>query len=112
MIKKYFFKDQKDCETFFRRLAENCKEEFTPDLIFEGNSDKRYQYIMDIAEIIGYKNIGIRARDYEDADVDFVDTLYLRLNRKNPNADTDNRVWIEADEISLETDGTLRIWWD
>jgi hypothetical protein len=109
---KHFFKDQRDCEAFFARVALNCGKEFTPTFVFEGNSGTTYQYIIDIAKIIGYKNIGVGTAKYANAELDFVDEIYIRLRGENPDNDTDNRVWIEAAEVSLEADGTLRIWWD
>jgi len=110
--KKYFFSGKNDCEAFFARVAANCKKELTPDFVFEGNSRKQYQYIMDIAKIIGYENIGVAFTNYFDEELDFVDEIFFRLRGQNPDDDTDNRVWIEADEVSLEADGSLRVWWD
>ena len=110
--KKYFFSGKNDCETFFARVANNLGREFTPNFVFEGNSGKQYQYIMDIAKIIGYENIGVSFDDYFDEELDFVDEIFIRLRGQNPDDDTDNRVWIDGDEVSLEADGSLRVWWD
>ena len=110
--KKYFFNGQSDCEAFFAKVAKNCRKELTEDFVFEGNSGQKYQYIKNIARIVGYENIGVSFDDYADDSLDFVDEIFIRLRGQNPEDGSDNCVWIEADEISLEADGTLRIWWD
>lgn len=113
--KIHWFRAQEDCEKFFTKLAENCGEKLTPAFVFEGNSQKTYQWIIDVANIIGYESIGVLERDYkdifEDSDYyDHQDEIFIKpsYHFKQDN----NRVWIEADEVSLESDGSIRIWWD
>lgn len=89
--KKHFFRDQKECEAFFTRVAMNYGDELTSDFVFEGNSGTTYQYVIDIAKIIGYENIGVGIEEYTALDLDFVDEIYIRLRGQNPDDDTDNR---------------------
>lgn len=112
--KIHWFIGQEDCEKFFTKLAENVGKKLTPAFVFEGNSRKTYQWIIDVANIIGYDSIGVLENDYErvleDSDIDFQDEIFIKPSYHFKQ--DDNRVWINADEVSLESDGSIRIWWD
>ena len=110
--KIHWFLGQGDCERFFGLVAKNNGEELNPKFVFEGNSGTTYQYIIDIAKIIGHENIGVLQHDYDDSEIDFVDEIFIQPSRSMSNNRDDNRVWLEADEVSLESDGSIRIWWD
>ena len=112
--KIHWFRAQEDCEKFFTKLAENCGKKLTPAFVFEGNSRTTYQWIIDVANIVDYESIGVLENDYErvleGSDIDFQDEIFIKPSYHFKQ--DDNRVWIEADEVSLESDGSIRIWWD
>lgn len=109
--KIHWFKNKKDCEEYFARCAKNIEMEFSPDFVFEGNSRVEFQYVINIANIVGWNNIGVKETDFELTDIDHIDELYLRICGKFPHGDRP-RVFLDADEVSIEADGTIRIWWD
>lgn len=109
---KHFFKDEQECKDFFGRVAKNNDEELSPNFVFEGNSSKKFSFIMDIARIVGYENIGIDVCDYEDEETSYVDKIFVRLNGKQTDDDSGNCVWIVADDIAIDADGSLCIFFD
>ena len=111
MSKVHFFKDQKECEEFFKLVAKNNNEPFSDDFIFEGNSGMKYEWIREIGETLGYNRIGVVSEIRKDAD--FIDEIFIEIT----NIDwvckgIKSRIWIDADEVSIEPGGYLRLWWD
>lgn len=109
--KIHWFKDRADCEAYFARCAENIGEEFSPEFVFEGNSNVNFQYVIDAANVIGWENIGVAEGWFEQDDLDYIDELYFRIRGEFPRSEK-QRVFLDADEVSIEADGTIRIWWD
>lgn len=109
---KHFFKDKVECEEFFRRMAKNDGKELTPEYIFEGNSSQKYEFIQTLADMFGYENIGVDEDRFILEDIDFVDTVYVNfvntLGLKKPT----KNLWIDADEMYIDTNGILKLWWD
>lgn len=108
--KVHWFRRQEDCEAFFKRLAENEEESFSENLIIEGNSNTKYNWIITASNLVGYEKIGIDEDFYTDDDVDYIDTVYLDIN--NFKKSNTRFLWLDGDEVSLESDGIIRIWWD
>lgn len=109
--KIHWFKDRTDCEAYFARCAKNIGEEFSPEFVFEGNNNVNFRYVIDVANIIGWENIGVAEYRFKKDDLDHIDELYFRIRGEFPRS-TQPRVFLIADEVSIEADGTIRIWWD
>lgn len=109
--KIHWFKDRTACETYFARCAKNIGKEFSPEFVFEGNSNVNFQYVIDVANVIGWENIGVAERWFERDDLDHIDELYFRIRGEFPRSEQP-RVFLDADEVSIEADGTIRVWWD
>ena len=82
---KYRIKDKADFERIFKKIAELDNEELNDGFIVEGNHDITYGDIKATCELIGY--------DF------FLLPLFL-FGGAIP------------DELGIEDDGTLRLWFD
>lgn len=109
--KIHWFKDRTACEAYFARCAKNIGKELSPEFVFEGNSNVNFQYIIDVANVIGWENIGVAERWFEMDDLSHIDELYLRIRGEFPRSEQ-QCVFLDADEVSIEADGTIRVWWD
>ena len=106
----HWFTGKDDCEQFFKRLAENEEEPFSENLIIEGNSNTKYNWIITVSNLVGYEKIGIDEDFYTDNGVSYIDTVYLDINNfKKSNAQF---LLLDGDEVSLESNGIIRVWWD
>jgi len=108
----HFFTGKDDGENFFKRMAENNEEELTSNFIFEGNSEKRYEWIENLVSVVGWENIGVEERDYERKNVEFVDTIFINVNEFSERDANSPYIDIGGDEVSLSADGIIIIWWD
>lgn len=109
--KIHWFKNRTACEAYFARCAKNIGKEFSPEFVFEGNCNVKFQYVIDAANVIGWENIGVAERWFELDDLDHIDELYFRIRGEFPRSEQP-RVFLDADEVSIEADGTIRVWWD
>lgn len=114
---KVRIKNQEHLEQIFRQFAENEGEEFSPDLIIEGNSELSLKDLMETCEVIGYENLLL-----DDIFVDFphshCDTFYIDLigiKGFRFGLGVESVVFFGGripDELDFENDGTLRVWFD
>ena len=114
--KIHWFTGKEDCESLFAKIARNCGKEFTEDFVFEGNSGADFSWIIRCAKIIGWDNIGVNENDYTDNELDYEDEVFLNVTCTKPTLWEDKtRIFIDADEVSIEYDGKdtfIRVWWD
>ena len=114
--KIHWFTGKDDCESFFAKIAHNCEEDLTEDFVFEGNNDISFDWIIRCAKIIGWTNIGVTEKDYNDATLDYEDEIFLNVTCTKPEIyDDSDRIFIDADETSIEFNGKdtfIRVWWD
>ena len=114
--KIHWFTGKEDCESFFAKIARNCGKEFTEDFVFEGNSGTDFSWIIQCAKIIGWTNIGVTEDNYNDEDINFEDEILLNVTCTKPELYYDDtRIFIDADETSIEFNGKdtfIRVWWD
>ena len=107
----HFFKNKAECEEFFGRMAKNDGEELTLDYIFEGNSSRKYGWIQQLGDLVGYENIGVEDDRFSLPDIDFVDEIYINLKTAKWG-DVTKVVWIDGDEIYIDTDGGRYLYGD
>lgn len=108
----HWFITQEDCEQFFSRMAKNNDEELTPDFVFEGNSAKKYGWVIALSRIVGYENLGIREKDYKNDEIDFIDEFFIKPARVVGAREKARGVSLVADEVFLAPDGSITLWWD
>lgn len=114
----YQFKSMSDMEKVFDKMRINYDDEDEPvltnDFIIEGNSSTTYGWLKNVATNIGVTNVYILQEDYDgimDSDYQFVDTIFLDI--KNIDwLSFKNEIDIAADEVTLDKNGMLRLWWD
>ena len=112
MKKVHWFISEEDCKQFFEKMAKNNDTELTPDFCFEGNSGTCYKWVSCIAKIVGFENIGVLQKNYEDKDVDFIDEFFIKPTRLVYPPEDVHAVDIGADEVYLNPDGSISLWWD
>ena len=114
--KIHWFTGKEDCETFFAKIAHNCEKDLTENFVFEGNSGTDFSWIILCAKIIGWTNIGVVEDDYNDVDLDYEDEILLNVTCTKPELyHDDTRIFLDADEVSIEFNGKdtfIRVWWD
>ena len=117
---KYRIKDKADFERIFKKIAELDNEELTDGLIVEGNHDITYGDIKATCELIGYDLLLLPQEivdSLERGEYSHIDTFYIdiiHLTKLDPNFTGWLFLFGEAipDELSIEDDGTLRLWYD
>lgn len=117
---KYRIKDKADFERIFKRAAELGNKELSNGFIVEGNHDITYGDIKATCELIGYDLLLLSQEmvdDLEKGKYSHIDTFYIdiiHLTKLDPNFTG----WLflfggaTPDELSIEDDGTLRLWYD
>ena len=119
---KYRIKDEEDFERIFTKFAKNYGEELGDNTIIEGNNDITYGAIKVTCKLVGYENILLPVETIESierGEETHVDTFYidiLGLNKLNidlmPYGCADILGGAIPDELGIEADGTLRLWYD
>jgi len=108
----HWFITQEDCEQFFSRMAKNNDEELTPDFVFEGNSEKKYGWVIALSKIVGYENLGVREKDYKNDEIEFIDEFFIKPANNIQHSGDIRSVDIDADEATIMPDGSISLWWD
>lgn len=114
---KIRIKDKEHLEQIFKQFAENEEEEFSLDLIVEGNSELSLKDLMETCEVIGYENLLLEDSFVENprshCDTFYIDLIGIKGFRFGLGVES---VWFfggkNPDELSFENDGTLRVWFD
>lgn len=117
---KYRIKDKADFERIFKKIAELDNEELNNGFIVEGNHDITYGDIKATCELIGYDLFLLPQEvldDLERGEYSHVDTFYIdivNLTMLDPNFTGSLFLFGGAipDELGIEDDGTLRLWFD
>ncbi|WP_300764438.1 hypothetical protein [Helicobacter sp. UBA3407] len=110
-------KDKEHLEQIFKQFAEDEGVELSPNLIIEGNSELTIKDLQETCEVIGYENL-LLDNDFvknprSHCDTFYIDLLGIKGFRFGLGVEW---VWFFGgkipDELSLENDGTLRVWFD
>lgn len=117
---KYRIKDKADFERILKKIAELDNEELNNGFIVEGNHDITYGDIKATCELIGYDLLLLPQEivdDIERGKCLHIDTFYIdiiNLTKLDPNFTGSRFLFGGAipDELSIEEDGTLRLWFD
>ncbi|MBD5165229.1 hypothetical protein [Helicobacter sp.] len=116
-MEKTRIKNKEHLEQIFKQFAENEEEEFSPDLLIEGNSELSLKDLIETCEVIGYENL-LLDDEFVKNPRSHCDTFYIDLIgiKELKFGSNDKFVWFMGgkipDELSLENDGTLRVWFD
>ena len=117
---KYRIKDKADFERIFKKIAELSKKELNNGFIVEGNHSITYGDIKATCELIGYDLLLLQQEvldDLERGKYSHIDTFYIdiiHLTKLDPNFTGSLFLFGGAipDELEIEYDGTLRLWFD
>ena len=115
---KYRIKDKADFERIFKKIAELDNEELNDGFIVEGNHDITYGDIKATCELIGYDLFLLPQEIVDDLDrgkYSHIDTFYIdiiHLTKLDPNFTGSLFLFGGAipDELCIEEDGMLRLW--
>lgn len=117
---KYRIKDKADFERIFKKIAELSNKELNDSLIVEGNHSITYGDIKATCELIGYDLLLLPQEvldDLEMGEYSHIDTFYIdiiHLTELDPNFTGSLFLFGGAipDELEIEEDGTLRLWFN
>ena len=117
---KYRIKDKADFERIFKKIAELSKKELNNGFIVEGNHDITYGDIKATCELIGYDLLLLPQEvldDLERGKYSHIDTFYIdivNLTMLDQNFKGNHSLFGGAipDELDIDDDGTLRLWFD
>lgn len=117
---KYRIKDKADFERIFKKIAELNNKALSDSLIVEGNHGITYGDIKATCELIGYDLFLLSQEmvdDLERGKYSHIDTFYIdiiHLTKLDPNFTGSLFLFGGAipDELEIEDDGTLRLWFD
>jgi iroE protein len=117
---KYRIKDKADFERIFKRAAELDNEELGDSFIVEGNHDITYGSIKATCELIGYDLLLLSQETVDDLErgkYSHIDTFYIdivNLTMLDQNFKGTYSLFGGAipDELDIDDDGTLRLWFD
>ena len=116
---KYRIKDKADFERIFKKIAELSNKELNDSLIVEGNHSITYGDIKATCELIGYDLLLPQEvlDDLEKGEYSHIDTFYIdiiNLTGLDQNFKGNHSLFGGAipDELDIDDDGTLRLWFD
>ncbi|MGB2552869.1 hypothetical protein ACPF04_06775 [Campylobacter sp. MOP51] len=115
---KYNFKDERDFESFFKKFAEVHGLDFSDEMHIDLDGYLTYGTLRRFAEAIGFSNTYVLLSFYSKimaGQQGYLDTFFINLVFIN-KVDLKDEKYIYyipgAHEINLESDGTLRFWYD
>lgn len=112
---KYRIKDKANFERIFKRAAELDNEKLGDSFIVEGNHDITYGSIKATCELIGYDLLLLSQEMVDDLErgkyshIDIVNLTMLDQNFKGTHSLFGGAI---PDELDIDDDGTLRLWFD
>ncbi len=116
-MEKVRIKDKEHLEQIFKAYAQSFEEEFSEDLIVEGNSDLSFKDLVETCEVIGYENLLFES-NFAENPKEHCDTFYIDLigiKGFRFGLGIESIVFFGGkipDELDFEKDGTLRVWFD
>lgn len=117
---KYRIKDKADFERIFKKIAELSNKELNNSLIVEGNHSITYGDIKATCELIGYDLLllpqevldDLKIGKYSHIDTFYIDIIHLTELDQNFKGNRSLFGGAIPDELDIDDDGTLRLWFD